>query len=343
MMRKGMFVLLAVAFMGFAAHAAEAAGAYDNLAPVVLRGADNAGIGAVATLFGELVVENVANITGGKLTIEYYPNSVQGNDQEIQGLMLAGDLDFVICQPAQTVTFVPEVAIFDLPMAFAKYDGAAIDTALNRSAFTEKLNRAYQAKGMYCLHFLQGGTFRETTSNRAVRSIGDFNGLSIRTMENANHMAFWRALGASPTPLPWPEVYISLQQGLIEAQENATDTCWGNKLHEVQRYLILTSHILYMNQFLINSGRFDSLDPAYQAALRQAVAEAAVVIEEQITEIDLTSRKNLVDGGMELIELDASFIDEVLEIAAPVYASIGDQIGADLVQSLQDELAAASR
>ena len=52
---------------------------------------------------------------------------------------------------------------------------------------------------MYCLHFLQGGTFRETTSNKKIETIDDFNGLKIRTMENKNHMAFWQAMGAAPT------------------------------------------------------------------------------------------------------------------------------------------------
>ena len=309
-------------------------GGFDALQPVVLIGADNAGVGAAAQLYGELIVEKVNEITGGKLTIDYFPNSQLGNDQELQGQMLAGDIDFVIAQTAQTVSFVPEVAIFDLPMVFAKYDAETIDYALNKSAFTEKINEAYKAKNMYCLHFLQGGTFRETTSNKNIQSIDDFNGLKIRTMENKNHMAFWQAMGAAPTPLPWPEVYISLQQGLVHGQENATDTCVGANLQEVQDYLIMTHHILYCNQFLINASKFDSLDPLYQEALQQAVDEAAVVIEAKLTEIDVDNKQILIDGGMELVEFDASFIDEVLEKAKGVYESIGKDIGQDYVDSL---------
>ena len=316
----------------------EQPGGFDALEPVVLIGADNAGVGAAAQLYGELITEKVKEITGGKLTIDYYPNSQLGNDQELQGQMLAGDIDFVICQTAQTVSFVPEVAIFDLPMVFAKYDAATIDYALNKSEFTQKINEAYKAKNMYCLHFLQGGTFRETTSNKKIETIDDFNGLKIRTMENKNHMAFWQALGAAPTPLPWPEVYISLQQGLVDAQENATDTCVGANLQEVQDYLILTHHILYCNQFLINASKFDSLDPLYQEALQQAIDEAAVEIEAQLTEIDVTNRQTLVAGGMELVEFDASFIDQVIEKAKGVYESIGNDIGQDYVDSLLNAL-----
>jgi tripartite ATP-independent transporter DctP family solute receptor len=317
---------------------AESESEYASLEPVALIGADNAGVGAAAQLFGELVTKKVAEITDGKLTIDYYPNSQLGNDQELQAQMLAGDIDFVICQTAQTVNFVPEVAIFDLPMVFAKYDAKTIDYALNRSPFTEKINEAYRAKNMLNLHYLQGATFRETTSNKKISSIDDFKGLKIRTMENKNHMDAWKALGSAPTPLPWPEVYVSLQQGLVDAQENATDTCVGANLHEVQDYLILTHHILYCNQFLINASKFDSLDPLYQKALKQAVDEAAVEIEAQLVTIDKENRQKLVDNGMELIEFEASFVDEVLERVQSVYDSIGKQIGQEYVDALLDAL-----
>lgn len=311
---------------------------YSSLEPVVLIGADNAGVGAAAQLYGELVTKKVAEITNGKLKIDYFPNSQLGNDQELQAQMLAGDIDFVIAQTAQTVSFVPEVAIFDLPMVFAKYDAKTIDYALNKSPFYEKINEAYKAKNMRIMHYLQGGTFRETTSNKKISSIDDFNGLKIRTMENQNHMAFWKALGAAPTPLPWPEVYVSLQQGLVDAQENATDTCIGANLQEVQDYLIMTHHILYCNQFLINSTKFESLDPLYQSALQQAVDEAAAEIEAKLTTINSDNKQKLIDGGMELVEFDASFIDQVLEKAKGVYASIGEAIGQEYVDALLNAL-----
>ncbi|MBP2026499.1 tripartite ATP-independent transporter DctP family solute receptor [Acetoanaerobium pronyense] len=311
---------------------------FDSLEPVKLIGADNSGVGAVAQLYGELVSAKVNEITGGKLTVDYFPNSQLGNDQELQAQMLAGDIDFVVAQTAQTVSFVPEVAIFDLPMVFAKYDAATIDYALNNSEFYTKINEAYKAKNMQVLHYLQGATFRETTSNKKIETIEDFRGLKIRTMENQNHMAFWRALGASPTPLPWPEVYVSLQQGLVDAQENATDTNVGANLHEVQDYLLMTHHILYCNQFLINSEKFESLDPLYKEALMQAVKEAAAEIEGDLARVNEENKDILVSGGMELVEFDESFIDEVVSISQGVYDSIGSSIGQDYVDALLNAL-----
>ena len=104
---------------------------YARLDPVVLRGADSAGGGAAAQQLGELVAEKVDAITGGQLTVEYYPNSEMGGDMDIQQQMLDGTLDYVVLQTAPTVSFVPAVAVFDLPMVFAQYDGDTIDQVLN--------------------------------------------------------------------------------------------------------------------------------------------------------------------------------------------------------------------
>ena len=215
---------------------------YASLDPVVLRGADSAGVGAAAQQLGELVAEKVDAITGGQLTVEYYPNSEMGGDMDIQQQMLDGTLDYVVLQTAPTVSFVPAVAVFDLPMVFAQYDGDTIDQVLNGddSEFLKAIAPKYEEKNMKILGYLQNATYRLTTSNVKLDTLDAFKGLQIRTMENQNHMAFWSALGAAPTPLAWPEVYISLQNGTIDAQENAADTCMTSNFQEVQKYLYET-------------------------------------------------------------------------------------------------------
>jgi len=89
---------------------------------------------------------------------------------------------------------------------------------------------------------------------------------------------------------------------------------------------------------LANASKFDSLDPLYQEALQQAINEAAVEIEAQLTEINETNKQKLIDGGMELVEFEASFVDQVLDKAKGVYESIGKDIGQDYVDSLLDAL-----
>ena len=139
-----------------------------------------------------------------------------------------------------------------------------------------------------------------TTANKELNTLADFKALQIRTMNNSNHMAFWTAIGAEPTPLAWSEVYFALQSGTIDAQENAADTCVGANLNEVQKVLACTNHILYANQMTINKEAYDSLDPAYQAALNQAVTEALAELRPQLSEIDEQNKQTLVDKGMTL-------------------------------------------
>ena len=318
-------------------------GPYASLAPVTLIYGNGAANGAAGDLWGIAFCEAVQRITGGKLTVSYFGNSQLGVDSELQQQMLAGDIDIVSCQPAQTTSFVPEVAVFDLPMVFAKYNAKAIDKALNDSSFTKLINDGYGAKGMICLGFLQGGTFRETTSNREIRTLNNFSGLKIRTMDSKYHLMFWRALGANPTPLAFTELYMSLQQGVVEAQENANDTNVSSQFFEVQKYLINTHHILYLNQFLMNKNKFDSLAPAYQQAIRQAVAEATAKLAPDMQKINDDNKAIMIQRGMTSIEFQPSFIDEVVTRADEVYTAIRAEIGSPIVDALINELAAAAR
>ena len=292
------------------------AGPYDALDPVEFVGADSTGKGAAGQIFGEYVASRVEEITGGKFTIDYHPNGDLGGDADLIRQMQSNDIQLVVCQTAPTVSFIPEMAVFDLPMSFAKYDGDTIDNVLNGSNdFTAALGKAYEAQGLHLLGFLQNATYRLATTNADISTLDAFKGLQIRTMENANHMAFWQAIGAEPTPLAWAEVYFALQSGTIDAQENAADTCVGANFQEVQKYLACTNHILYCNQICINKDAYNGLDPLYQKALDQAVSEAIAYMRPQLESIDKDNKKILTDGGMTLIEYDAAFYDEMLNVS----------------------------
>ena len=294
---------------------ADETGPYAGIEPVELIGADSTGKGAAGQLFGELVAANVAEITGGKLTIDYHPNGDLGGDTDLLRQAQDGDIDIVVCQTAPMVNFIPQMAVFDLPMAFAKYDGAIIDRVLNgANEFNAALREAYYHAGYHLLGFMQNGTYRLTTANVELNGLDDFSALQIRTMENANHMAFWSAIGAEPTPLAWAEVYIALQNGTIDAQENAADTCAGANFQEVQKYLACTNHILYVNQILINRETYESLHPSYQAALEKAVGAALEEMTPRLKQIDEDNKKLLAEGGMTIIEYDDSFFDGILAL-----------------------------
>lgn len=321
-------------------------GSFEGLEDVELVGADNTSKGAAGQLFGELVAEKVDAMTGGKLTIDYHPNSELGDDADLLRQMQSNDIQIVVSQMAPVVSFVPEVAVFDLPMGFSKYDGDTIDGVLNGqdSEFRKQLSESYNTAGFQFLGILQNATFRLTSSNRDLKTLADFKTLQIRTMNNNNHMAFWTAISAEPTPLAWSEVYFALQSGTIDAQENAADTMVGANLNEVQKVLACTNHILYANQMAINKEAYDALDPAYQAVLNQAVTEAMTELRPQLADIDAQNKQALVDNGMTLIEYEPAFFDEVLNLdtVKKLYSDIDSQVGG-LATTLQDSLESAAK
>ena len=318
---------------------------YSSLDPVQLIGADSTAANAAGQLFGEMVAEKLDTITGGQLTMDYFPNGELGADADLLRQLQSGDIDIFVGQTAPVASFVPNVAVYDLPMVFATYDGPTIDAVINNpeSEFYQGLAASFNEAGLHLLGTLQNATFRQTTTNRDLQTLADYQGMLIRTMENPNHMALWEAMGAAPTPMAWNEVYFALQSGNIEAEENAADTIVGSNLNEVQAYLAKTNHILYANMMIMNKDSYDALDPLYQEALNQAVSEALSEMSAQLADIEATNLGTLEERGMTIIEYGPEFFDEVLALPGvqELYASIDEQTGG-LAQILQDELAAAA-
>ena len=318
---------------------------YSSLEKVQLIGADSTAANAAGQLFGEMVAEKLDTITGGQLTMDYFPNGELGADADLLRQLQSGDIDIFVGQTAPVASFVPDVAVYDLPMVFATYDGPTIDAVINNSdsEFYQGLAASFNEAGLQLLGTLQNATFRQTTTNRDLQTLADYQGMLIRTMENPNHMALWEAMGAAPTPMAWNEVYFALQSGNIEAEENAADTIVGSNLNEVQSHLAMTNHILYANMMIINKDVYDSLDPLYQDALNQAVSESLTEMAAQLADIEATNLGTLEERGMTIIEYGPEFFEEVLALQGvqDLYAKINEDTNG-LAQILQDELAAAA-
>lgn len=313
---------------------------YADLDAVTLIMADNTSKGAAGNLWGEEIAAQASEITGGKLTLDYHPNSELGGDSDLLRQEQANDIQVVIAQPGSMTGFVSDLAVFDLPMAFANYDADQIESVLNGdNEFTQGLQASFEDADLHSLGWLQNGTYRMTTSNKDLSTLANFKGFQIRTMENSNSMTFWSALGAEPTPLAWSETYFALQNGTVDGQENAADTCVGASLQEVQDYLCATNHTLYTNNISINKEAWESLDPAYQEALTQAIANATETMRPQLTELNDSNIKTMTDAGMTYIEYDQSFFDEILALddVQALYSSIGEQTNG-LADKLVSEL-----
>ena len=266
--------------------------------------------------------------TEGRYTIEIHPNFELGSLTESVQMIKSGDVHLSgVCLGSY---YTDALAIIDLPNAVPTIEDAY--ELYTQSEFRTYLDEALRAENIEMLDF--GAVyFRQMTSNVPVNTADDIKGINIRTLENTYHTQYWSALGANPSPLAWAETYISLQQGLVDAQENPLDSIVGGKLYEVQKYVINTNHIVYTSPILVNGDFFNSLSAEDQEIFRQAGKETEEYVYNYAREFEATLAQQLKDNGMEFIELDAATLGELKTRAASVYDSIREVVGDETMDS----------
>lgn len=280
------------------------------------------------------VAELIQEKSGGSIKVDVYPNAQLGGDRELIESTQAGSLAMTTLTTAPMVSFIPELAVFDMPVALTDREVAF---EVVQGEFGEMIKEKYENAGFKLLMMVPD-SFRIMSSNVDVKKFEDFKGIDIRTMENKYHMAFWKNLGANPTPLAFGELYIALQQGLVKAQENPYATIVASKLYEQQKYIVNTNHIMFLSTTVMNKDMYDALSAEHKAVIDEAFAEAAQFAFEEGSRQAGVALKTLEDAGLEIIDLPEAEYLKVQEAAKPVYDMIKEDIGAELVDALLNAL-----
>lgn len=278
--------------------------------------------------------------TNGKFTVEVYPAGQLGGDREQIEAVQLGDQDIFKGASSALVSFIPELAIFDMPMTFSQYSRDQVQKVLDGEVgdFNEKINTTFEKAGFKLLRIYSTDTYRTMSSNIPVYSMEDFNGIRIRTMENKYHMNFWNSLGASATPVNFSELYVALQQGMVDAQENIVSGLVSSGQYEQVDYIMDTNHILFFNTLVMNKAKYDGLTSTQKQLLEEYIS---FVVDK---EVELTADENAAyaqqakDSGIEFIELDEATISAMQEKAQSTVDMISQDVGQDLVDSLFNSL-----
>ena len=274
----------------------------------------------------------------GAFKVATFPNSQLGSDRELTQSCQNGELAFVVQNTAPQVNFVPKAAVFDLPNLFPNKKVARL--ALDK--FQKDIEPEYAKAGLIMLGFGDQG-FRVLSSNKPIKTIADFKGLKLRTMENKYHVQYWKALGANPAPLPFSELYLSLQQGTVTGQENPYEVIVATKLYEVQKYVVDTNHLFHTITIIMSKQIYDKLSPAEQKMVRDAAREVIVWGREQADKRHADRVAILKKNNVTIIPLDEKLLGEMKSKAKPVYAEISKAVGADLVNKLEKAVKDASK
>ena len=192
----------------------------------------------------------------------------------------------------------------------------------------------FDAVGLHGLAWGEQG-FRHITNNRnAIETPADVEGLKIRTMENPVHLAAFNAMGAAPTPMAWPEVISSLQQGVIDGQENPLSVIVSVKLDEVQEYLTLSGHVYSPAMLLVSKPFWDGLNDEQKAAFEKAAAAGVEAMRGYVDTVETSGVETLKERGMKVNALSAEEKAKFQEAIASAYEGYYETYGKDLVDSI---------
>jgi tripartite ATP-independent transporter DctP family solute receptor len=227
----------------------------------------------------ERAAEAIAEATEGRYTMKVFPSSSLGNEEALNEGLVLGSVDVIYTGPAFMAQSSPDIGIADYPFVFRDF---AHWQAFWESDLLAEMSQAYtDATGNVLAAQTYYGT-RQITANKPILAPSDMQGLKIRVPNAPAYTLFPNATGANPTPMALGEVYLGLQQGVVDAQENPLPTIRSAQFHEVQSDISLTSHTTATLTTIVSGITASSMSDADREAVFAALREAGSWATEQV-------------------------------------------------------------
>ncbi len=209
----------------------------------------------------------VERLSGGRMTVTPYPGSQLGPDLQVLSGLRAGAIEAQLTTTSLLGGIDQAFNVYDIPFLFRDFRELY---AMSDGEPGRRLRDIGQANGFVILNLHSGAWRNLTNRTRPVASVQDIKGLKLRTLQSAVFIDFWKALGANPVALPFPELYTALEQGTVDGQENANGVTVFAKLTEVQKHYTATQHNAYVGVLLFSGPVWQRLNEDERSVLRQA-------------------------------------------------------------------------
>jgi tripartite ATP-independent transporter DctP family solute receptor len=266
-------------------------------APVKMTLGHNAAVGNPkhegSLKFAELVKQK----SNGRIEVQVAPAAQLGDDVPILTSLRTGSVDFSANSQGAISSVIPEYAAFGMPFLFPNLPAAwkVLDGPVGQD-----LAKASEAKGLLVLGYWDNGIRHVSNSKRPINTPADLKGIKIRTPPDPTTIDIMSALGADPQQIKFSELYVALQQGVVDAQENPLMNIYSSKLYEVQKFISLTSHKYEMTPFVMSKRSWDKLSEADRKIIKEAAAEATQFNRKLSQEADQKLEGELKAKGIQI-------------------------------------------
>lgn len=221
--------------------------------------------------------------TGGRIEVQVSPSAQLGDDAAMVTALRTGALDLSANSQGAVASVVPEYAAFGMPFLFAQLPQAwkLLDGPLGQELAAKSAD-----KGLVVLGYWDNGIRHMSNSKKPLLKPEDLKGLKMRTPPDAVTVDIMKSLGAEAQQIKFAELYVALQQGVVDGQENPLMNIHASKLYEVNKFISLTSHKYEMTPLLMSKRSWDKLGEADRKALQEAATEATALQRRLSQEAD---------------------------------------------------------
>jgi tripartite ATP-independent transporter DctP family solute receptor len=244
----------------------------------------------------------VAERSQGRLRVKLYPAGQLGDDREtVEGMKLRS-IDMTVMGCAIVGWYAPEYGLIEAPFVWRDYEH--IDRVW-QGEIGQDLRATMRARaGVDMLHLWYRGPRYLSTTSKPIRTPDDLRGLKLRVPELEVYIKSWQTFGANTTPLPFTDMFMALKLGVVEGQENPLATIYGNNLHEVQKYVMETQHLIGFFVFCVGP-HFDERFTAEERRIILAAAEEATAWHNrEVERSEAEYREKLTAAGVEFVQVD---------------------------------------
>jgi len=281
-----------------------------------------------------LLAQKVAEKTNGGLTIKVVHSGQLGGMKENIEAVMGGSLELTQVNNAFLGVVHPNTMLFDLPFVFRDNDHMR---RVVRGDIGRKVYAEYEQKTgmMLVVAGLADGPRSVWNRTRPVRTPADLKGMKLRVMEAPIMVDTFRALGAIPTPMPFPEVYMAAKQGVIDGAETPPSGLPETKVPEIAKYYSLTKHFAMPSAVAANAKWFNGLPESYRNAIREASAEVSVWYDNIYDSDNLKALDQVKKDGMVVNEVDD--LQAYRDAVKPVYEKYAERVGGmQMIQAVID-------